>query len=325
MSDLQFSIATPTRNALAKLRRCVGSVRGQAGVSLEHLVQDACSDDGSAAWLRAQAALDPRLQPVSAADAGMYDAINRAWARSSGNVLSWLNADEQYLPGTLQRVQAYLYEHPHVDVLFADYLVADEAGRAVALRREIPLRRFNVVNSFLNTQSCTMFFRRALLDRGALKLDSAYRYAADKELVLRLLDGGARFAHLPEVLAVFGVDGNNLSTHARMEQEAETIRLAYGAFRWRPLRTLALGARRIERAWRGGYGRTDFRYQYALDEVPHYADYQARAVGGRYTLADTEGRAQRLDTPLDTPLDTGLDTGLDSTPPTAAHKGSHPA
>ena len=325
MSDLQFSIATPTRNALAKLRRCVGSVRGQAGVSLEHLVQDACSDDGSAAWLRAQAALDPRLQPVSAADAGMYDAINRAWARSSGNVLSWLNADEQYLPGTLQRVQAYLYEHPHVDVLFADYLVADVAGRAVALRREIPLRRFNVVNSFLNTQSCTMFFRRALLDRGALKLDSAYRYAADKELVLRLLDGGARFAHLPEVLAVFGVDGNNLSTHARMEQEAEVIRLAYGAFRWRPLRTLALGARRIERAWRGGYGRTDFRYQYALDEVPHYADYQARAVGGRYTLADTEGRAQRLDTPLDTPLDTGLDTGLDSTPPTAAHKGSHPA
>ena len=173
MTDVQFSIATPTRNALAKLRRCVGSVRGQAGVTLEHLVQDARSVDGSPAWLHMQAAQDPRLQPVSAADAGMYDAINRAWARSNGRVLSWLNADEQYLPGTLQRVQAHLDRHPQVDVLFGDYLVADEAGRAVALRREIPLRRFNVVNSFLNTQSCTMFFRRALLDRGALKLDSA--------------------------------------------------------------------------------------------------------------------------------------------------------
>lgn len=317
MSELQFSIATPTRNALDKLRRCVGSVRGQAGVTLEHLVQDARSDDGSPAWLQLQAQQDPRLQPISAADAGMYDAINRAWARSSGRVLSWLNADEQYLPGTLQRVQAYLDQRPDVDVLFADYLVADEAGRAVALRREIPLRRFNVVNSFLNTQSCTMFFRRALLERGALKLDSAYRYAADKELVLRLLDGGARFAHLPEVLSVFGVDGNNLSTHARMEQEAEAIRLAYGAFRWRPLRALALGARRVERAWRGAYSRTDFRYQYALDEVPHYADYQARALGGRYTLADTEGRAERLDTPLD--------TRLDSTRPAAIQEGGHTA
>ena len=295
MNGLQFSIATPTRNALDKLRRCVGSVRGQTGVTLEHLVQDARSDDGSPAWLRAQAAQDPRLQPVSAADAGMYDAINRAWARSSGRLLSWLNADEQYLPGTLQRVQSFFDSRPDIDVLFADYLVADEAGRAVALRREIPLRRFNVVNSFLNTQSCTMFFRRVLLDSGALKFDSRYRYAADKELVLRLLDGGARFAHLPEVLSVFGVDGNNLSMHARMEQEAEAIRLAYGGFRWPPLRALAVGARRVERAWRGGYRRTDFRYQFALDEVPHYADYQARALGGRYTLAVTEGRAERLD------------------------------
>lgn len=309
MTDVQFSIATPTRNALDKLRRCVGSVRGQTGVTLQHLVQDACSDDGSPGWLRGQAEQDTRLQPVSAADAGMYDAINRAWARSSGRVLSWLNADEQYLPGTLQRVQAYLDSHPHVDVLFADYLVVDEAGRAVALRREIPLRRFNVVNSFLNTQSCTMFFRRALLESGALRLDSAYRYAADKELVLRLLDGGACFAHLPEVLSVFGVDGNNLSTHARMEQEAESIRLAYGGFRWRPLRWLALGARHVERALRGGYRRTDFRYRFALDELPHYADYQARALGGRYTLADTVGRAERLD--------------LNRLP--ATHERSHPA
>ena len=99
-----------------------------------------------------------------------------------------------------------------------------------------------------------------------------------------------------------------------MEQEAEAIRLAYGAFRWRPLRLLALGARRAERAWRGAYSRTDFRYQYALDEVPHYADYQARALGGRYTLADTEGRAERLDT--------RLDTRLDSTPPATAQKAS---
>lgn len=37
-----FSVATPTPNALDKLKRCVGSVRGQAGLGLEHLVQDGC-------------------------------------------------------------------------------------------------------------------------------------------------------------------------------------------------------------------------------------------------------------------------------------------
>lgn len=295
MTPPLFSVATPTRNALAHLKRCVGSVRGQTAVAHEHLVQDACSTDSSPAWLAEQAAQDPRLLPVSERDAGMYDAINRGWARSRGAYLSWLNADEQYLPGTLQRVHTLFEQHPKVDVLFADYLVADTSGRAVALRREIPLRRFNIVNSFLNLQSCTLFFRRKLWDSGLLALDIRYRYAADKDLVLRLHDAGVRFLHVPEVLSVFGVDGNNLSTHAGMEQEAEVIRLRYGALRWRPLRAVALGARRVERALRGGYRRSDLQYRWAMDEVPHYADYLARGLGGRYSLADVQGEADRLD------------------------------
>ena len=297
MNGALFSVATPTRNSLGHLKRCVGSVRGQLGVAREHLVQDACSIDGSADWLRAQAARDPQLLPRSEPDAGMYDAINRAWARSHGRYLSWLNADEQYLPGTLQRVHELFEQHPEADVLFADYLVADSQGRAVALRREIPLRRFYIVNSFLNLQSCTLFFRRTLWERGLLALDSRYRYAADKDLVLRLHDAGVRFLHVPEVLSVFGVDGHNLSSHGAMAQEAEAVRLAHGALRWPPLRALALGARRLERALRGSYRRRDLQYRWALDEVPNYADFLARGLRGRYTLADVQGHAQRLDPP----------------------------
>ena len=293
-----FSVATPTRNSLSKLKRCIGSVRGQTGVTLEHRVQDACSSDGTAEWLVAQAAISTRacasLHTVSEADDGMYDAINRAWSRSTGRYLSWLNSDEQYLPGTLARVQAFFEAHPQVEVLFADYLVADTQGRAVALRREVPLRRFYVANTFLNTQSCTLFYRRELWDKGLLKLDKRLRYAADKDMVLRLHSAGVHIQHLPEVLSVFGIDGTNLSAHERMEQEAEVIRKANGGFSWRPLRHLAMGARRVERLWRGAYRTVDFRYRYCLDEVPHYADYLARGLGGRYTLADTIGRAERV-------------------------------
>jgi glycosyltransferase involved in cell wall biosynthesis len=292
-----FSIATPTRNALDKLKRCVGSVRGQSGVRYEHLIQDARSDDGSADWLAAQSSQDALLNVRSEADDGMYDAINRAWSRSRGDYVAWLNADEQYLPGTLARVQAFFETHPDVDVLFADYLVTDEQGRAMALRREIPLRRFYVANSFLNAQSCTLFYRRHLLDKGLLKLDSRLRYAADKDLILRLLAAGIRFQHLPEVLSAFGVDGNNLSTHPQMEREAEAVRLAYGGFAWRPARALAYAGRRVERLLQGAYRSVNLRYRYALDETPHYADYLAENLGGRYALTDACGRARRVDAP----------------------------
>lgn len=290
-----FSIATPTRNALAQLRRCIGSVRGQAGIAYEHLVQDAASEDDSPRWLKEQARDDSRLSPISERDAGMYDAINRAWSRSTGRYLAWLNADEQYLPGTLARVGEYFDAHPKVDVLSGDYLVVDSDGLAVALRRELPMRRFYVVNGFLNTLSCALFYRRRLLDQGLLTLDSRLRYAADKDLVLRLAESGARFAHLPELLSVFGVDGCNLSTHPAMHQEAELVRRAHGASRWPLIRWCALAARRGERLLKGAYRSCDLSYKFALDEVPRYAVFHAKKLGGRYDLAHPHGSAIRID------------------------------
>lgn len=294
MADPLFSIATPTRNALGKLRRCVGSVRGQEAVSYEHLVQDATSSDGTPQWLAGQAAADPRLLPVSESDGGMYDAINRAWARSRGRYLSWLNSDEQYLPGTLARISAWFEGHPECDAVFGDYLVAAEDGQAIALRREIPLRRFYVANSFLNVQSCTLFFRRRLLEQGRLHLESRFRYAADMDLVLTLRQAGVRFGHLPTVLSVFGVDGGNLSTHAGMETETEGIRLAHGGFRWPALRVLPLALRRTERMLRGAYAPASVTYAFAVDETPRYAQFSAQRLGGRYSLADTRGSAVLL-------------------------------
>jgi glycosyltransferase involved in cell wall biosynthesis len=283
----RFSIATPTRNALDKLRRCVGSVRGQREVPLEHLVQDAESVDGTPAWLAAQS----DLAAVSEADAGMYDAINRAWARSGGEYLSWLNSDEQYLPGALAKVQRFFEANPEVDVVFGDYIVVDAYGRPVALRREIPFRKIYVVNGYLNTQSCTIFFRRRLLERGLLQFESGFRYAADKDLMLSLASAGAVIRRMPEYLAVFGIDGTNLSTHPRAELESESIRRANGAFRSRPLRQVALLGRRVEKLVSGSYRTEAVRYRYAIDEVPNYVEFQAAGLKGRYRLSDVEGRA----------------------------------
>ena len=290
MSNIGFSIATPTLNSLDKLKRCIGSVRGQSGVTLEHLVQDAQSSDGTPAWLSEQSG----LLAVSEKDGGMYDAINRAWARSQGEILSWLNSDEQYLPGTLTKVQAFFDAHPEVDVVFGDYIVADLQGRPVALRREIPFRRIYATNSFINTASCTLFFRRSLRDQGLLTLDSSYRYCADMDLILRLAAAGKVIKRLPDYLAIFGIDGTNLSTHPQMAMEVEAIRQSNGAFRIGAMRQLVLAGRRIERLLSGGYHPQRIRDRYAVDEAPHDLEYGAVNLGGRYALDDFEGRPHSM-------------------------------
>jgi len=277
-----FSVATVTRNDLTKLRRCVGSVRGQSGVTVEHIMQDASSSDGTPQWLATQ----PDLLAVSEPDRGMYDAIHRGWGRARGRYLSWLNADEQYLPGTLAFVHDWFEAHPAVSVLYGDYLVARADGSAVALRREIPFRSAYVVNGFLNAASCTLFFRRELWDRGLLRFDDSLRYAADKDLMLRLHAAGIPIVHARSVLAVFGVDGSNLSTHPQMEAEVELVRRRHGALTSRALRRVVMLGRTAERLVSGGYRRHDFAYRYAVDERPLYRDITARRLGSRYTLAD---------------------------------------
>jgi len=286
-----FSVATPAFQALATLRRCVGSVRGQRDVALEHIVQDAASSDGTSAWLQAQ----PDLSWRSESDRGMYDAIERAWDRSSGQVLSWLNADEQYLPGTLRTIERMFDERPEVDVLFGDYIVVDKDGLPIAQRREIPFRKAYVVNGFLNTASCTLFFRRRLYERGLLKFDTSLRYAADADLMIRLHDRGVRACHVPKYLSLFGIDGSNLSTHPARLLEADTLRRTHGALPHPMLRSALMIGRSLERAAMGAYRPRVVEYCYATDATPTYLKVTSGRLGSRYTLSQTRGSAASVE------------------------------
>src|SRR5688572_24196636 len=98
---MDFSIITPSFRSSKWLQLCIPSVGDQQGVSLEHIVQDAGSDDGTLDWLPT----DQRVQAYVEKDAGMYDAVNRGLRRAQGDFLAYINCDEQYLPGALQAVK----------------------------------------------------------------------------------------------------------------------------------------------------------------------------------------------------------------------------
>jgi len=275
-----FSVVTPSRNALDELRRCVGSVRGQQGVAVEHIVQDGASADGTAAWLREQAGVDGRSEP----DDGMYDAINRGWARAHGDVLSWLNADEQYLPGALAAVAAVFRADHSLELLTADTVVVDDAGNALAARRETPLRTAFVRHHFLHTASCATFFRRSLREENRLRFDPRYRFAGDMDLILRLLETGVRTRHLRRFVALFGAAGRNLGALPEAREEARRVRARHGGGR-APLRAALIRLRRVgERALRGHYVPVSLEYDYALDDTPHYRHVAARRLPGRFDI-----------------------------------------
>ena len=93
---MKFSIVTPSFRNSRWLKLCIASVADQQGVEFEHIVQDSCSDDGTQDWLPR----DRRVKAFIEKDSGMYDAVNRGYRRAQGDILAYLNCDEQYLPGT---------------------------------------------------------------------------------------------------------------------------------------------------------------------------------------------------------------------------------
>lgn len=285
MTEPTFSVVTAVRNGMPQLRRCVGSVRAQ-GMAVEHVVQDGLSTDGSAEWLRSQA----DLAVVSESDDGMYDAINRGWRRSGGEIVSWLNADEQYLPGTLAAVGENFRSHPNAEIIFGDALIVDASGALIAARREIPLRRAYVAGSFLYALSCATFFRRSLLDRGHLVFNPDRRIAGDAELLLSLLRNGYRAHHVARYLSLFTIDGTNLSLSPDAERECLDVR-GRGAGRVPSL--LASSARRAEKAVRGCYARKPVSYVWAEDERPTYRQFSYDRAPTRFEWGSTAESTSR--------------------------------
>lgn len=270
----QFSVVTPTRNALSKLRCCVGSVRGQKGVTVEHLVQDACSIDGTSDWLAEQ----NDLKWVSESDGGMYDAINRGWDRAHGEIFSWLNSDEQYLPGTLEVVQSAFEADQSLDMVFGNVIVVRPTGDVIAAKRDVGLRSFYIANSYLHASSCSMFFHRRLWDSGRLRLDSSYTYAADLDLILRLLSEGVNVRKVQSYLSAFGFDGTNLSCSPEMLFEEEGIKAKHGASPLKFIRTGAVLCRNIERFFSGTYRPDDIAFEFCVNENPDYVSINAEDV-----------------------------------------------
>lgn len=121
-----FSIVTPSHNSGRFISETMESVIKQEGdFSIEYIIVDNCSTDDTRDIVfdykkSVESGLMPincnevRLDITNEADTGMYDAINRGFAKSSGDIHAWINADDIYLPGAFDAVQRVFSKYPEI-------------------------------------------------------------------------------------------------------------------------------------------------------------------------------------------------------------------
>lgn len=201
---IDFTIITCTFNAEKELRRTLDSVLAQTYTSVEHLIIDGVSKDGTLAIAKQykqqsdSAGNGHSVVITSEPDHGLYDAMNKGLIRASGDYLVFLNAGDS-LPTatTLAHIAATADESKELPgVLYGDTDIVDEEGHFLRHRRLQPPDRLTWRSFRLGMLVCHQaFYARTDLARQT-PYNLEYRFSADVDWCIRIMKA-AEQRHLP--------------------------------------------------------------------------------------------------------------------------------
>jgi glycosyltransferase involved in cell wall biosynthesis len=252
--SVQFSIITPSFRNSEWLKLCIPSVADQQ-VELEHIVQDSVSDDGTLDWLPQ----DRRVKAFIEKDRGMYDAVNRGLRKAKGEILAYINCDEQYLPGALQSVWDFFQKNPNVEICFADTVVVDAQGEFVCFRKVHLPWEYPTYVCGLCTLTCSTFFRRSVIDKHALFFNDDYRELGDADWIVGALQKRILMKVFRHYTSIFTETGNNLGLLPNSVRERKIF--ADRAPQWvRKSELILKKVHHVRRFFQGGYHQKPFSY-----------------------------------------------------------------
>jgi glycosyltransferase involved in cell wall biosynthesis len=182
-----ISIITPSYNQVRYIEATIRSILLQGYPNLEYIIIDGGSTDGSIEIIRKY---EPWLTYwVSEPDSGQYDAINKGFARSSGQIMAWLNSDDMYTLNSLWNVGAiFAALGKSVQWLTGIPVYWDEDGMLIKVHNYFSYDRLFIRLGFYDgrglgwvQQESTFWSRNLWLQAGGL-VDAKMHLAADFDL-----------------------------------------------------------------------------------------------------------------------------------------------
>jgi len=223
---LNFAIVLPNLNQSRFLTTALESLRHQS-VPFHLAVMDAGSTDGFDEAIHSYADIITYLR--SEPDKGQASAIQEGMGVVSGDIVAWLNADDYYFPGTLDRVAEHFANNPDVDVVYGDAVHVTADGLFISYFPAIQkFREKDLWHScFICQPAC--FVRRSAYEEAG-KINTALRYTMDWDLWCRLSQSGAKFKYVHELLACvrYYPGTKTLSCDSRRYSEIWRIGRKYG-------------------------------------------------------------------------------------------------
>lgn len=210
---IKFSIITVCFNAGATIRKTLDSVSTASqyfkDTSVEHIIIDGCSTDETLNIVASY----PHLKVFSEPDDGIFDAMNKGIAKSKGEIIGIINADDWYEPNTLKLVDELFKESSNVDIVHGSMKIWK--GKDCIARRNPSVSRFfgAYVFPFFHP---TFFVKKEIYQRFGC-FNTSYKISADYDFYLRTRSK-CHYKNAEEVIANFRIGGISTTSFSLKER-----------------------------------------------------------------------------------------------------------
>jgi glycosyltransferase involved in cell wall biosynthesis len=211
MVPVKISVITAVRNSRDTIEDCLRSVAAQSYPVREHVVVDGLSNDGTCDLLQLHQEKIDVL--ISERDSGIYNALNKGLANSTGDIIGFLHADDVFADADVLSRVAEAFRDRSVDVVYGDLMYVDK----VDVKRTFRHWRAGVFSpSDLRAgwmpPHPTLYVRRSVYSLVG-GFDETYKIAGDYDLILRIFSQRAvNPVYVPRVLVKMRVGGASNSS-----------------------------------------------------------------------------------------------------------------
>lgn len=216
----RVSVVTISYNQGKFLEAAIKSVVDQGYPNLDYILIDGGSTDNSSEIIARYR--DQFSFWCSEPDGGPANGLNKGFKHATGDIFCFLNADDMFLPYTLQRVAELFQQHRNADVVYGDGYLTDSQGE---LRKSTYSDPWNLWRMAYGTcvivQPATFFTRE--IYRRTKGFNEEHRAFWDAGLWVEMAQAGAKFQHVKEFLAVFRLHKSSITGSGREDVEEARV------------------------------------------------------------------------------------------------------
>lgn len=221
MNEPLVTIVTPSYNQAPFLEATIRSVLEQDYPRIEYVVIDGGSTDGSVETIKKYA--DRLAYWVSEKDRGQTEAINKGFARATGDILAWINSDDTYEPGAIREAVDWMQAHPDAGLVYGDANFIDDDGNVIGRFPAAQTDYRRLRGGYVHIPQQAAFFRRDLWQKVG-PLDPSFFFAMDYDLWVRIAKV-APLLYTRHVWANFRLHGDSKTLIANDRCWPEMIRV----------------------------------------------------------------------------------------------------